>query len=275
MRICLVLIPCLLVSNLLSQDLPKTSSPSPESPYVERDERQFDFFPGGKIEILTGVPGSIKVVGWQKGSIRVEAEKIIYYETPEKAKAFLKQSPIRIRHNQTSVTIRALAAPEPPALMEVNYTVYVPGERTDVNAKVEKGDFSIEGVSGWTEATIKEGSIDAKSMAGYFSATTLRGDILVEMSGDRWTGMEFDALTRQGSADLRLPAAYSAAVQLETRNGKITVDYPPQVVEGEETPPKIAINKNSQSLKASVGDGGAPIRIVTYSGDVKLSLKEQ
>ncbi len=274
MRLCLVLIPCLLVSNLLLQDLPTTPSNSPEIPYVERDEREFNFFPGGKIEILTGVPGSIKVVGWQKGSVRVEAEKIVYYETQEKAKAFLKQSPIRIRHNQTSVTIRAMAAPDPPALLEVNYTVYVPGQRTDINAKVEKGDFSIEGVSGWIEATIKEGSIEAKSTSGYFSGSTLRGDILVEMSGDRYTGQDFAALTRQGSANLRLPAEYSAAVQLETRNGKVTVDYPPQEVEGEEIPPQIVISTNSQSMKASVGEGGAPIRIITYSGDVTLSRKE-
>jgi DUF4097 and DUF4098 domain-containing protein YvlB len=275
MRLCLVLINCLLVPTLLSQELPKTSAPSPESPYVEREEKQFNFFPGGKIEILTGVPGSLNVVGWQKGSVRVEAEKIIYYETPENAKAFMQKSPLRIRHSQTSVTIRAMAAPEPPAIMEVNYTVYVPGEKTDINAKVEKGDFSIEGVNGWVEATVKEGSVEAKSMAGYFSCKTQRGDILADMSGNRWKGYEFDALTQQGSATIRLPAEYSAALQLETSNGKIIVNYPPQVVEGEVVPPEIISRKNSQSLKAAVGDGGAPIKIVTYSGDITLSLKEK
>ena len=120
MRICLVLINCLLIPTLFSQEPPQAATPAPESPYVEREEKQFNFFPGGKIEILIGVPGSVKIVGWQKGSIRVEAEKIIYYETTEKAKAFLKKSPLRVRHNQTTATIRAMTAPEPPAILEVN-----------------------------------------------------------------------------------------------------------------------------------------------------------
>jgi DUF4097 and DUF4098 domain-containing protein YvlB len=273
MRFYLILIPCLFVSTLLSQELSKTSSP--ESPYVEREEKQFNFFPGGKIEILTGVPGNVKIVGWQKGSIRVEAEKIIYYATPENAKAFLQKSPIRIRHNQTSATIRAITAPELPAIMEVNYTVYLPGEKMDLRANVEKGDFSIEGVNGWVEATVKEGSLEAKSMAGYFSSSTQRGDIFVEMSGNRWRGLEFAAVTQQGSATLRLPAEYDAALQLETRNGKIMVNYPPRVFEGEEIPPDIIIRKKSQILKASVGEGGSPIKITTYAGDVTLSLKEK
>ena len=58
-------------------------------------------------------------------------------------------------------------------------------------------------------------------MAGYFSGSTLRGDIHVAMSGNRWRGSEFAALTQMGSADLQLPAEYSAALQLETRNGKV------------------------------------------------------
>ena len=275
MRLCFVLVNCLLASNLLSQEPPKTSPSPSDVPYVEREEKQFNFFPGGKIEILTGVPGSVKIVGWQKGSVRVEAEKIIYYETLDNAKALLKKSPLRVRYNQTSATIRAMTAPELPAIMEVNYTVYVPGEKTDINAKVEKGDFSIEGVNGWIEATAKEGSIEAKSMAGYFSGLAIKGDLFIEMSGIRWRGLEFAALTQQGSANLVLPAEYSAALQLETRNGKIEVNYPPRVFEGEEMPPDIIIKKTSQSLKAAVGEGGAPIKLATYSGDIILSLKEK
>jgi len=275
MRLCLVLINCLIAQFLFSQEPPKTTASSPESPYVQREEKQFNFFPGGKIEILTGVPGSLKIVGWKKGSVRVEAEKIIYYETPEKAKAFLQKSPLRVRHNETSVTIRAIAAPEPPAILEVNYTVYVPGEKIDIRAGVEKGDFSIEDVNGWIEVTSKGGSLEAKSMAGYFSGNTLRGDIFVEMSGNHWNGLEFAAVTQQGSANIRLPRKYDAALQFETRNGKIIVDYPNQEVEGEEIPPEILVRKTSQTLKASVGDGGAPIKIASYSGDISLSLKEK
>lgn len=274
MRLCLVLICCLFAPVLLSQDLAQESAAPSQSPYVEREEREFNFFPGGKAEIFIGVPGSLKIVGWKKGSVRVEAEKIIYYETPEKAKAFLQKSPVRIRHNETTTSIRAAGTPELPALLEINLTVYLPSEKTDVNAKMDRGEFSISSINGWVEATIKEGSLEAKSMAGYFSGRVLKGDVLIEMSGNRWNGLELAAVTQQGSANLILPQEYSAALQLETRNGKVIVNYPPKIEEGEEVPPEIVIRKNSQSLKASVGNGGAPIRIVTFSGDVTLSKKE-
>jgi hypothetical protein len=268
MRFCPVLICCLFVTNLLSQE-----APPPQAPYVEREEKQFNFFPGGKIEIFAEAPGSLKIIGWQKGSVRMEAEKIIYYLPPEQAKAEMQKLPVRTRWNQTNATIRT--AENPSFKMEVNITLYVPGYKTDLRAKLNRGDFSIEQVNGWVEATImSEGSIEVKSMAGYFSANTRRGDITVDMAGKRWDGLECAALTQYGSASLYLPLDFSAALLLETRDGKVTVDYPPQVVEGETVPPQIAIRKNSQSLKASVGDGGAPIKLVTYSGDITLSKKE-
>ena len=243
MRICLALISFILVPTLMSQEPAKTPEPTPDSPYVEREERQFNFFPGGKIAISLEVPGSLKVVGWQKGSVRIEAEKIVYYGTEESAKAFLKKSPIRLRYTQTGSTLQVTGVPEPPAILEVNLTVYLPGEKTDVVAKIDKGEFSITNVNGWVETTIKEGSLEAKSMSGYFSGRILRGDILVDMTNDRWNGLEFAAATYQGSATLLLPEKYSAALQLETRNGKITVDYPPRVLREKKYRPKLSSRK--------------------------------
>ena len=273
MRLCPVLICFLLAPILLSQELPQASSPASPSPYVQREEKQFNFFPGGKIEISAAASGSLKIVGWQKGSVRVEIEKIVYYLPPDQAKTETDKSRVRVRWGQTSATIQTTESQS--AKMEVNLTVYVPGYKTDMRAKLNRGDFSIEGVNGWIEASIAaEGSLEAKSMSGYFSGNTLHGDISVDMTGKRWDGLEFAALTQHGSASLVLPLDFSAALQLETRNGKIVVDYPPQVVQGETVPPEIVIRKNSQSLKASVGDGGAPIKLVTYSGNVTLSKKE-
>ena len=274
MHRCLILFSLLIVPALFSQELTQKSSPPGQSAYVEREEREFSFFPGGKVEVFLGVPGSLKIVGWKKGSIRVEAEKILYYETEEKAKAFLKKSPVRIRHNETTAAIRALGTPEPPAVLEINLTVYVPGEKTDINAKIDRGELSIDSVNGWVEVTVNEGSLEAKSMAGYFSGILQKGDIRIEMSGKHWNGLELAAVTQHGSVNLILPLDYSAALQLETRDGKIMVDYPNQVVEGEEVPPDIIIRKESQSLKASVGKGGSPIRILTHVGNVTLSKQE-
>jgi DUF4097 and DUF4098 domain-containing protein YvlB len=273
MRFYLILFCGLMVTNLIAQEPASPPSPAPQKPYVEREEKQFNFFPGGRVEIMAGAPGSLTIIGWQKASVRMEAEKIVYYSSEEEAKALLQKAPIRVRYNQTTSSIRTSAGPD--SNVEFNLTLYVPGDKTDIKATVNHGDFSIDGVNGWVEATVAtEGSIEAKSLSGYFSASTLHGEISAEMAGNRWKGLEFAALTQKGSVTLKIPVNFSAALQLETRNGKILVDYPPQVVEGETVPPDILIRKTSQSLKASVGDGGAPIKLVTYSGDVRLAKKE-
>ena len=273
MRIAMIVVACLLILPVQSQDLLQNDPASAQEPYVEREEKQFNFYPGGKIEITAGVPGNIKVVGWQKGSVELKVEKIAYSTSRDRAKDLIAKFPIRVRYNQTSARILTsgpAASGDSGAKAVINLTIRVPKDKTDMSVRLVQGDFDIESVNGWIEATLQEGSLSTKSLSGYFSGSTQRGDIRVEMSGNRWSGLGFDALTQNGFIDLRLPVDYSAAIQLQARNGKLAVDYPPQVVDGEPSPPQIVVRKNAQSLSAAVGDGGAPIKLVTYSGDVTL-----
>ena len=143
-----------------------------------------------------------------------------------------------------------------------------------MSVKMLQGDFAIGAVTGWVEATLTEGSVEAKSMSGYFSATTRKGDLVVEMSGKRWEGHSLTAVTRQGNVDLRLPMDYSAALQLETRDGDLSIQYPEQLVEGEQIPLQATTRKSGHSLKAAVGDGGSPISLLTFAGTVRLTAKD-
>jgi hypothetical protein len=275
MRLCLLMMLYLLVPNLQPEELAQTAASPPEAPYVEREDRQIKFYPGGKIDIATVVPGSISIIGWKKASIQLEAEKIIYYLNRERAKSLLEEYPIRFRYTQTSVTIGILGSSPPDATVEINLTLHVPSDRTDISVKAIQSDFTIGSVNGWIEATVGEGSLDAASMSGYFAATTKRGDIRVEMSGKRWRGLEFAAVTQLGSVDLLLPADFDARIQLETRNGKMDVDYPPRMVDGELVPLEVVVGEKGQSLDSEVGDGGAPIKLITHFGDVKFAQKEK
>jgi DUF4097 and DUF4098 domain-containing protein YvlB len=244
-------------------------------PYVEREEKQFSFYPGGKVSISVQIPGSLKVIGWEKASVRMEVQKVVYYETEENANELLKSLPIRVRHNQTSVTISTAKPAVADEVMEMNLTVYVPAPKTDIKTLVYHGDCSFESINGWIEASIMNGSLEARDLEGYFSADTQNGDLVVEMGGTRWRGFEFAAKTEKGSIQLRIPTKYSAALQLETKDGEISVDYPPQEVDGELVPPEVITNKIAQSLKATVGDGGAAIKLATRSGNISLTeIKE-
>jgi DUF4097 and DUF4098 domain-containing protein YvlB len=259
-----------------AQQLPTAPKPAEPTlpPYVEQSLKQFSFYPGGKVVIAASVPGNIKVIGWQRSSIRVEIEKIVFNLPADKAKELSAAFPAQVRWTQTTATVRASGPAQAAASMEVNLTIYVPKTRTDVNIKMLQGDLGIGQINGWIEATLNEGSIEAKSLSGYFSAKTQRGDISAELAGKRWEGHSFTAVTEQGSVELRLPLQYSAGLQLETREGTLTIDYPTQEIEGQEEPLTALAKKGGHSMKAAVGEGGSPIRLMTNAGNISLLAKQ-
>ncbi len=248
--------------------------PTPSGPpYVERDQRQFSFYPGGKLEIVTGVPGNVKVIGWGRSAVLLQVERIIYHLEPELARSLAAQYPLQLHWTQTSGTIRTNGPPQSAATMEMNLTLYVPKEKTDIKAQILQGDLVIGAINGWVEANLTEGSIEAKSLSGYFSAVTKRGDINAEMAGKRWSGYSFSAVTQKGSVSLTLPADYSATLMLETHDGLMQIQYPEQMVDGESVPLYVATKKNARSLTGKVGEGGAAVKLTTMSGNVTLSAK--
>lgn len=269
----LVFLICLFTSNLLSQELPNALAPEAVDSYIELEEKQFRFYPGGKMEIVSIAPGSIRVIGWKKAMVQVEVEKIVYGLSPELAKQEMEKYPIRVRYNQTSSTIQVNGNPEEAGSIEYNLTLYIPGDRTDLKATIIRGDIYVEKVNGWVEITTPQGNLGVSSMSGYFSGTTDFGDIRVDMSGRRWRGLEFGAITRMGSIDLMLPENFSAVLKLETKDGEVTVDYPPQIIDGEPVPLAVGIREKAQALDSKVGDGGPPITLVSKAGDIRLSKK--
>lgn len=259
---------------LQEQQPPQQDTPAPPAPYIERQQKQFNFYPGGRLQVLARAAGNVRITGWQRSSVLVAAERIIHEQAPEKAKSLLDQYPIQVRYNQTAGTISTAGPPESFARMEINLALYVPKEKTDLSVQILKGDLAIGAINGWVEVDINEGSIETKSLAGYFSALTRKGDLRVEMSGKRWTGHSFTAATHRGSVALRLPADYSAALQLETRNGAITIQYPSQLSDGVSVPLEAKARKDARLLTASVGEGGAPIKLLTTAGDIQLTTTE-
>jgi hypothetical protein len=264
----------LLLSAFGPQRQANTDGPGPTTPYIERGQKEFAFYPGGKIEITGEVPGSVTVVGWNRPSIRLETETVIYYVSAYEGKVISSQYPIQTRWTQTLAKIRTTGPPDSASMMEVNLTLHVPKHKTDLNIVIAKGDLEVGGLNGWVEASLGEGNVEARSMEGYFSVVTKDGNLDVEMSGTRWYGHGFTAVTNLGSVILRLPVKYSAALQLETHDGDITIDYPEQVVEGQYVPLHFITRKNVRNLTATVGDGGAPVKLFTESGNISLTSIE-
>jgi DUF4097 and DUF4098 domain-containing protein YvlB len=270
-----IFLTCLLFSwGFQNPETGKEPSPAEPAPYIEREQKQFNFYPGGKLQVIAAAGGDIKIVGWQRASILVETERIIHGLPPQKAKELARQCPVQIRYDQTSSTIQTIRPLQSSTSVEVNVTIYVPKEKTDIKASIAQGDFAVEGINGWIEATLNEGNLEARFLSGYFSAMMKRGNVQAELSGKRWSGLEFAAITQAGDIRLLLPGEYSTALNLETRAGNISVAYPDQVVDGQAVPLAVLTQKKLSTLSAKIGEGGSPIRLLTMAGDVSLSASK-
>jgi len=240
-------------------------------PFTERFEKVFPFFPGGKVEFTAGVPGTVRIEGWNRAEVRIEAEKVFFLPDREEARKLAEKYTVRVRYTQTKATLGTSGPAPAGAMVEIHCKLFVPKAKTDMMISILKGDLVISDINGWIEATLAEGSLDSRRMQGYFSFLTKLGDIEVEMSGKRWDGHGFTAATEVGAATIRLPIQYSAALQLATSDGELEIQYPEQEVEGEKVPLLAVTKKTGRSVSASVGDGGAPVRIHTGKGNVLLT----
>jgi DUF4097 and DUF4098 domain-containing protein YvlB len=235
--------------------------------YAETSVKEFAFYPGGKLEIRSSVPGNIRITGWNKSSVRVEIQKKISASSNEEAQKLAKQYEVRVTNTVATARIDATAAAGMPAQADVLLSIFVPAQKTDLDIRALGANLAISSLNGSMEATLESGGITAENLDGYFSVLTKLGDLDIRLHRKYWTGYGFSAVTRRGNIRLRIPEDYSAALQLEATNGKITADFPEQ-----ETPLEVLAKKKSQWINGQIGSGGTPIRCATAVGEIEFSV---
>lgn len=226
-------------------------------------DKTFDFLPGGRVTVFAGRRGDIAVYGWEKSSIRIQARKAGGAGQADRID-------IRVRLTQLEAAIETASGLPGSADWRVDYSIYVPAARTDLGLFAGQGAISVSGVGGWIEVRTEAGDIRLEGLSGYASARSGRGQILIVLNGDYWYGSQLEARTASGDITLSLPPKYSAFLSAATRRGSIYVDYPPQVVAGEQLPLLPERRKQGSLLEARLGQGGAPVKLLTGAGDIKI-----
>jgi hypothetical protein len=240
------------------------------TPFVEKSQKEFAFYPGGKLEVSAAVPGNVTITGWGKAAVRIEVEKTVYGLQPEEAQNRAKLFPVHITNTPTSVRISCATQVSPDTAMMIHFHIFVPLQKTDLNLKILSGDLSITTLNGSIEATLDAGNVELADLAGYFSVVTKAGDLNVSLRGKRWIGYGLYATTHCGDVHLVMPIDYSGTLQLQAKSGAVAADFPDQLVEGEHVPLAIVENKKAHCINAPIGSGGAPIRLATLLGNIAL-----
>jgi DUF4097 and DUF4098 domain-containing protein YvlB len=98
-------------------------------------------------------------------------------------------------------------------------------------------------------------------VGGDVNARVQNGPLTVRLAGTEWEGAGLDAESVNGPVDLVIPEKYDAQLETGTVNGPMDLAFPLTVtVQG----------RIGQRLRARLGRGGAPVRVVTTNGPLTI-----
>ncbi len=211
----------------------------------------------GSVEVNGLTNGGVKVEAWDGSQIRIEARVQAWARSEDRARDLARG--VRVI---TDGTIHAEGArDEDEESWAVSYHLFVP-RNTDLSLHTHNGGVGIEGVNGTLRFDAINGGVSLTDVAGDVKGTTRNGGVHLELSGDRWQGRGVDVETTNGGIRVSVPERYSAHLETGTVNGGMTLDFP-VTVQG----------RIGRRLSVDLGDGGAPIRVITTNGGVKISRR--
>jgi hypothetical protein len=221
--------------------------------------RQYSVVAAGTLTVNAEPNGGIQVTGGPRNDIQVLAKVVAQAENAARA-----------RQIADAVTVTAAAdnvsASGPSGLgrregWSVSYRLAVPNVAS-LSLKSTNGGISVSDVDGQVEFRTVNGGVKLSNVGGDFKGRTTNGGIDVDLDGPGWRGEGLDVETSNGGVHLKLPEHYSARLETGTVNGGFNSDFP-LTIQG----------RVDRQVNATLGNGGAPIRVKTHNGGVKLSKK--
>jgi DUF4097 and DUF4098 domain-containing protein YvlB len=140
----------------------------------------------------------------------------------------------------------------------VDFTVRLP-RGVGLGATTVVGDVHVAGARGPLVLHTVSGDLDAVTAKGPIHAASMNGDVRVRIEAFGDTG-GVKVETINGSITAELPPQLDAEVEGSTVNGSITTDYP-LTVSG-----KYA----GRSVKGTLGRGGRTVHLETVNGSIRM-----
>jgi DUF4097 and DUF4098 domain-containing protein YvlB len=221
----------------------------------ESFSRTYPLAADGRVS-LSNVSGNIRIVGWDRNEVQLEAVK--HADSQEDLQA------IRIDINASPDAIE-IETKYPHHFFDdhhsgsVEYTLSVPNRVRIDSVKLVSGDVRLEGLRGDVDASSVSGRIRASGLAGALHLSSVSGGI--EANFDRDLGRHVSLSTVSGSIVLGLVEDANADVSAETVSGGIHSELP------------IEVDRHQfvgESLHGRLGNGEAKVDLHTVSGGIEL-----
>lgn len=207
--------------------------------------------------------GSVIVHGWDRNSVQVVALIETHANNDANAQQLAKDTRITTDGGRIyAETPRDLVdRMRGNGYVSVSYEVWAP-RGTNLNLQAENGSITVDSVNATADLQSSNGSVHLTDVAGDFRGGTTNGSVVVDLSGDKWMGSGLDLRTINGGVRLTLPSNYSARLTTGTVNGGMNIDFP-ITLQG----------RIGREIETNLGQGGAPIRVMTTNGGVTIRRK--
>ena len=166
----------------------------------------------------------------------------------------------KLTGSSVSGDVQVQATSQWVSLESVSGDVGFSGQTGRISAESVSGDIELSGVSGSVEATTVSGDMELQAgemKSGKFE--TVSGDI--EVTTDMTGNGKLRAESMSGDVTINLPGSQSGLFKAQSFSGRISSDFG-SISNAEHGP--------GSHLKHVAGDGGAEIRVESFSGNINL-----
>ena len=233
---------------------------SSDNKVSHKETRELNVSAGSLVNVDARRNGGVRVKGENRSDVLIRACVQTLGATEEEARALAKS--IRI---ETGSTIRADNGAGEESGWSVSYEILVP-RATNLKLTTHNGGISIGSVEGNIEFDAHNGGINLSDVAGDVRGKTQNGGVNVSLSGSGWRGSGLDVETRNGGVNLTIPDNYAARIETGTVNGGFKSEIPALSAETDEE------RRRGKRISADLNGGGAPVRVVTTNGGIKINL---
>lgn len=224
-----------------------------------KDLRESTVAATGNLNVDGGRNGGVSVKGENRSDVLVRACVQAWGATDAEAKSLL--SNIRI---ETSSVVKAESSSDEN--WSVSYEILVP-RNTDLSLTAHNGGIAIKSVDGNIEFATTNGGVSLGDLSGSVKGRTTNGGINVSLTGNTWRGSGLEVVTTNGGVNLTVPVGYAAQFETGTTNGGFKSDVAALTVQTEDDKGGW---QRSKRVVASMNGGGAPIKVVTTNGGIRI-----
>jgi len=236
---------------LAQQAGPRLAPASPPPPAEEwRATRPL---PGEGRLRLENQSGDIRIVGWERDEVKIEAVK--------RADTAAHLSAVRIEVTSTADELGIVTRQPPKHPARVDYVLHVPHRTRLEQVSTISGDIVVRSVRGKVTASTVNSSVLATDVAGDVRLRSVNGQVEAQVAAVT-DGQTVDLATVNGSVLLTLPEDAKPSFSGATVNGTITVGFPVKVT------PRFPAGG---LLLDRVGPGTVKVLTRTVNGSIRIN----